>query len=150
MSTTSTAKTRSGPHLVLLTVYAIFALAAGARSLVQIFTRFDEAPIAYTLSVVAAATYVAGWFAIRRAANGSAGFAKIMLWIELAGVVVVGALSLAVPSWFPDASVWSRFGSGYGFVPALLPILGLLWLWRGRPEGDRSADESVDSNRHLA
>lgn len=137
MSTTSPAKTRSGPHLVLLTVYAIFALAAGARSLVQVFTHFDEAPIAYLLSVVAAATYVAGWFAIRRAAAGSAGFAKVMLWVELAGVLVVGVLSLVVPSWFPDDSVWSKFGIGYGFVPALLPILGLLWLWRGRPEGAR-------------
>lgn len=135
MSTTSPAKTRSGPHLVLLTVYAIFVLAAGARSLVQVLTRFEEAPIAYSLSVVAAATYVAGWFAIRRAADGSAGFAKIMLWVELAGVVVVGVLSLVEPSWFPDASVWSKFGSGYGFVPALLPILGLLWLWKGRPSG---------------
>lgn len=137
MTETAPATTRSGPHLVLLTVYAIFALAAGARSLVQVFTHFDEAPIAYLLSVVAAATYVAGWFAIRRAAAGSAGFARIMLWLELAGVIVVGVLSLAVPSWFPDDSVWSKFGSGYGFVPALLPILGLLWLWRGRPEGAR-------------
>jgi hypothetical protein len=140
VTATSPAKTRSGPHLVLLTVYAIFVLAAGARSLVQVFTRFDDAPIAYSLSVVAAATYVAGWFAIRRAANGSAGFAKIMLWIELAGVAVVGVLSLVVPSWFPDASVWSKFGSGYGFVPALLPILGLLWLWKGRTPGPTEGD----------
>lgn len=135
MTETAPAKTRSGPHLVLLTVYAIFVLAAGARSLVQVLTRFDEAPIAYSLSVVAAATYVAGWFAIRQAAAGSAGFAKVMLWVELAGVFVVGVLSLVVPSWFPDASVWSKFGSGYGFVPALLPILGLLWLWKGRTPG---------------
>ena len=147
MTATSPTKTRSGPHLVLLTVYAIFVLAAGARSLVQVFTHFDEAPIAYSLSVVAAATYVAGWFAIRRAAAGSAGFAKIMLWIELAGVIVVGVLSLAVPSWFPDDSVWSKFGSGYGFVPALLPILGLLWLWKVNP---KETDESVDSHRDLA
>ncbi|GGU23708.1 hypothetical protein [Nocardioides albus] len=147
MIATAPAKTRSGPHLVLLTVYAIFALAAGARSLVQVFTRFNEAPIAYSLSVVAAATYVAGWFAIRRAAAGSEGFAKIMLWLELAGVVVVGVLSLAVPSWFPDDSVWSKFGSGYGFVPALLPILGLLWLWKVNP---KETDESVDSHRDLA
>ena len=140
MTATSPSKTRSGPHLVLLTVYAIFVLAAGARSLVQVFTDFDEAPIAYSLSVVAAATYVAGWFAIRRAAAGSAGFAKIMLWIELSGVIVVGVLSLTVPSWFPDDSVWSKFGSGYGFVPALLPILGLLWLWKGRASGPNEGD----------
>ena len=34
---------------VLVTVYGIFALAATARSLVQIATRFDEAPVAYLL-----------------------------------------------------------------------------------------------------
>jgi hypothetical protein len=101
----------------------------------QVTTLFVEAPSASSLRVGAAATYVGGWFAIRRAAAGSAGFAKIMLWVELAGVFVVGVLSLVVPSWFPDASVWSKFGSGYGFVPALLPILGLLWLWKGRAPG---------------
>ncbi|GGR47154.1 putative membrane protein YhdT [Nocardioides luteus] len=140
MTQTEPAKTRSGPHLVLLTVYAVFVLAAGSRSLVQVATKFGEAPIAYSLSVVAAATYVAGWFAIRRAAAGSAGIAKVMLWVELAGVVVVGVLSLVVPSWFPDDSVWSKFGSGYGFVPALLPILGLLWLWKGRAAGSTEGD----------
>jgi hypothetical protein len=25
------------------------------------------------------------------------------------------------------------FGRGYGFIPLLLPILGLIWLYRRRP-----------------
>jgi hypothetical protein len=29
--------------------------------------------------------------------------------------------------------VWSLYGIGYGFVPLVLPILGLLWLARTRP-----------------
>ena len=123
---------RSGPHLVLLAVYAIFILAAGARSLVQILTDFSRAPLAYLLSLVAAATYVAGWFAIRRAAAGRPAFAQVMLWVELAGVLIVGTLSLVRADWFPDASVWSHYGSGYGWVPAVLPIAGLVWLYRGR------------------
>jgi hypothetical protein len=28
--------------------------------------------------------------------------------------------------------VWSGFGSGYGFVPLLLPMVGLWWLYRTR------------------
>ncbi len=120
--------TRSGPHQLLLAVYAIFTLAAGARSLVQISRDFDAAPVAYTLSVLAALTYALGWLAIRRAAAGRLGFAAVMLWVELAGVVTVGVLSLLRPDWFPDPSVWSGFGVGYGFVPAVLPVLGLLWL----------------------
>ena len=53
-----------------------------------------------------------------------------MLWIELAGVLTVGTLSLVERDWFPDASVWSDYGIGYGFVPAVLPIAGLIWLRR--------------------
>ena len=129
---------RSGPHLVLLACYALFALAAGARSLVQLTTRFDEAPLAYLLSLAAALTYVAAFFAIRRAAAGRAGLARALLWTELAGVLVVGTLSLIEEDWFPDATVWSDYGSGYGWVPTLLPVLGLIWLYRGAPRPEAS------------
>lgn len=134
---------RSGPHLVLLACYAVFALAAGARSLVQLTTRLDEAPLAYVLSFVAALTYVAAWFAIRRAADGRPGLARVLLWVELAGVLVVGTLSVVKDDWFPDATVWSDYGRGYGWVPAILPLAGLVWLYRGartvaaEPMGER-------------
>ncbi|GAB2457200.1 membrane protein [Nocardioides hungaricus] len=121
---------RSGPHQVLLAVYALFALAAGARSLVQLITRYDEAPLAYWLSFGAALTYALGWWAIRQASAGRTGLAGVLLWVELAGVLTVGTLSLVEAGWFPDASVWSRYGIGYGFVPLALPVAGLLWLRR--------------------
>ena len=44
-----TRSTGRGFGRVLVTVYGVFALAATARSLVQIATRFDEAPVAYLL-----------------------------------------------------------------------------------------------------
>lgn len=136
--TTAPPKVRSGPHLVLLALYALFILASGSRAVVQIATKFDEAPVAYLLSAVAACTYVAGWFAIRRAAAGRPGLARVMLWVELGGVIVVGTLSLTVHAWFPGGaehdSVWSDYGKGYGWVPAALPILGLLWLHRSSTE----------------
>jgi Na+/melibiose symporter-like transporter len=119
-----------GSHRVLLAMYAVFALAAGARSAVQLVQQADEAPVAYTFSALAACTYVAGWFAIRRAAEGRTRLASVMLWVELAGVAIVGTLSLTISDWFPDASVWSGYGIGYGFVPAILPIVGLRWLGR--------------------
>lgn len=119
---------RSGPHQVLIATYALFALAAGARSAVQLATRGEEAPVAYSLSLVAALTYAAGWFAIRRAVRGETGLAAVLLWVEFAGVLMVGTLSLVRPEWFPDASVWSTYGIGYLFIPAVLPVAGLLWL----------------------
>lgn len=121
---------RSGPHKVLLAFYALFTVAAGARAAVQLATNADEAPLAYTLSAVAAVTYALGWYAIREASAGHTGFASVMLWIELGGVLAVGTLSVVEPDWFPDASVWSDYGIGYGFVPAVLPVAGLLWLRR--------------------
>lgn len=125
---------RSGPHQVLLAVYALFAVAAGARSVVQLATRADEAPLAYSLSLAAALTYALGWVAIRRAADGRTGLASVTLWVETAGVLTVGTLSLVEDSWFPDATVWSGYGIGYGFVPLVLPLAGLLWL-RARVSG---------------
>ena len=50
-------------------------------------------------------------------------------------MLVVGAVSYARPDLFPDRTVWSHFGQGYGYLPAVLPVLGLGWLIRR----DRSA-----------
>ena len=51
----------------------------------------------------------------------------------MAGVLAVGTLSLADPAAFPDETVWSAYGRGYGFIPLVLPVLGLLWLRRRAP-----------------
>jgi len=138
----------SGAHQVLLLLYALFTVAAGARSVVQLATDAGRAPVAYSLSLVAAVTYALGWVAIRRASEGRTAFASRMLWVELAGVLGVGTLSLLVPDWFPDASVWSDYGIGYGFVPAVLPVAGLLWLRAQDPS--RSGTGAVTAFRVVA
>ena len=117
--------TATGPGRVLVAVYAVFALAAGARAVVQLSTRFSEAPVAYLLSALAAAVYVVATVALAR---GGRRVALAAITVELVGVLVVGALSLLDPAAFPDETVWSAFGRGYGFVPLVLPVLGLLWL----------------------
>lgn len=118
--------TRSGPGRLLIAVYGIFAIAATARSAVQIATRFGDAPLAYLLSAFAAVVYVVATVAL--AGVVSRRVAYLACGIELAGVVLVGAASLVFADAFPDATVWSDFGGGYGFVPLVLPVLGLLWL----------------------
>lgn len=115
---------------MLVVVYAVFALAATARSFVQIATRFDEAPVAYSLSAVAALIYIVATIALARGDRTSRRVATIAISVELAGVLVVGALSLLVPDAFRAASVWSTFGSGYLFIPLVLPLVGLWWLRR--------------------
>jgi cytochrome bd-type quinol oxidase subunit 2 len=122
--------TRHGPGRILILVYGIFALAATARAGVQIATQFSEAPIAYALSAVAAVIYCAATFALAKATKVSRRVATVAICVELVGVLAIGAFSYAVPDDFPDATVWSHFGQGYGFVPVVLPVLGLLWLRR--------------------
>lgn len=118
---------------VLVVVYAVFALAATARSFVQIATRFDEAPVAYLLSAAAALIYIVATVALARGDRTSRRVATAAITIELAGVLIVGTLSLVLPDAFPAASVWSGFGSGYLFIPLVLPIVGLWWLRRTAP-----------------
>ncbi|XVQ08481.1 hypothetical protein ACQP1W_38885 [Spirillospora sp. CA-255316] len=141
---TGAAATRSGPGRLLVAVYAIFALAAGARAGVQIATRFSEAPVAYALSAFAAVVYVLATVALALGGRTSRRIALAALTIELAGVLVVGTLSLADPAAFPDATVWSAYGRGYGFIPLVLPIVGLYWLRRTAPAaaGSRTATKS--------
>ena len=123
---------RSGPGRVLVAVYGTFALAAGARAAVQLSTRFDEAPVAYLLSALAAVVYVVATAGLVRGGPGGRRTALAAITLELVGVLVVGTLSLADRAAFPDETVWSAYGRGYYFVPLVLPVLGLLLL-RRRP-----------------
>ena len=115
---------------ILVTIYAVFAIGATSRSVVQIARRFDEAPIAYSLSLVAAVVYILATIAIARGGPVWRKVAWTALSFELCGVLIVGALTVFVPDAFPRATVWSYFGRGYLFIPLVLPILGLWWLRR--------------------
>lgn len=123
-------RVNSGPGRVLIVVYAIFALSAGARAGVQIATRFGEAPGAYLLSALAALIYLVATVGLVRGGAGGRRLALVSCSVELVGVLAVGTASLIAPSAFPDDTVWSGFGRGYGFVPLILPVLGLYWLRR--------------------
>ena len=107
-----------GPGRLLVALYGLFALAAGARATVQLAR---EITLPYVLSAVAAAIYLVAAGALARGAHR---VALAACGIELVGVLSVGALARSMP----DETVWSGFGSGYGYVPLVLPVLGLAWL----------------------
>lgn len=124
----------TGLGRVLIAVYGVFALAATARAAVQIATKYHDAPVAYLLSALAAVIYILATITLARSGRTSYRIAVASCGTELLGVLIVGTLSLTDKSEFPDATVWSGYGSGYGFIPLVLPILGLLWLRRARPD----------------
>ena len=140
----NTTSTRAvGIGRVLIAVYAVLALAATARSLVQIIEKFDEAPVAYVLSAVAGVIYIVATIALIKRGTLWYRIAWVTISIELLGVLVVGTLSLVDPQLFAHASVWSYFGAGYVFIPLVLPILGMLWLYRRRPSLEAAAQPST-------
>jgi hypothetical protein len=114
---------------VLVIVYAVFAVSATARAGVQILRDFAEAPLAYTLSAFAALVYVVATVALARDARR---LATVAVLTEMVGVVLVGMLSRLEPELFGRDTVWSGFGQGYGYVPLVLPAVGLWWLWHTR------------------
>lgn len=123
----------SGWGRALVFVYGVFAVAATGRSLVQLGTDPDRAPLAYTLSLVAAVIYLVATTCLLLGGRRGWQLAGVAVVIELLGVLGVGALSYAAPELFPDRTVWSHFGQGYAFFPLVLPIAGLAWLRRTRP-----------------
>jgi hypothetical protein len=120
--------TRTGPGRLLVAVYGLFALSASARAAVQIATKFGHAPVAYVLSAIAAVVYILATVTLASGSPVARRIAVVSCSVEFAGVLAVGTWSLADPATFPDATVWSGYGSGYGFVPLVLPVFGLLWL----------------------
>lgn len=125
-------RTNAGFGRVLVLVYGVFAVSASARAGLQIATKFDEAPASYLLSAFAAAVYVVATIALARGTATARKVAVVAVAVELVGVLAVGAVTAFDAGDFPADTVWSRFGQGYGFVPLVLPVIGLCWLYRTR------------------
>lgn len=114
------------PHLPgFVALYGFWSVAVLSRALYQYATR----PLPHLpthLSLCAGLIYlgitVAAW-------SGHTRWVRAGLWIELAGVCIVST----VEHWWrlPYTSAWSGYGSGYVWLPLVLPIAGL-WLSRQR------------------
>lgn len=136
----------SGAGRVLVAVYGILALAATGRSVFQIIDRFEEAPAAFSLSALAGVVYIVATVALVAPGRGWHIAAWATISFELAGVLVVGSISVLAPQLLGldgidpfgrQSTVWSVYGMGYLMVPVVLPVLGMLWLGRHpmRPAG---------------
>lgn len=122
-----------GAGRVLIVVYGVFAIAATARAGYQLIAKASEAPLAYTLSAFSAVVYIVATIAIAHNGRRLRVVGWVAVGIEMLGVLLVGTLSMTHPELFAAESVWSGFGQGYGYVPLVLPFLGLAWLWWSSP-----------------
>ncbi|RJN32249.1 hypothetical protein D3250_07350 [Nesterenkonia natronophila] len=125
---------------LIITAYGIFAVSAFARAFYQITpfpqegkVQFVDAPLALTLSAFAAVVYMVATLALARTSTSAWRVALVAVLIEMVGVIGVGAWTLVQPELFDVATVWGGFGRDYGFIPLILPFVGLFWLFRHRP-----------------
>jgi hypothetical protein len=121
-----------GVGRLLILVYAVFAVSSTARASFQVITKFEEAPLAYSLSLLSALVYILATVSLARSGPTWHKAAIYSVIFELVGVLSVGTLSFVAPELFDHASVWSGFGSGYGYLPLVLPVLGLIWIQRAK------------------
>jgi len=142
----------TGVGRVLVAVYGILALAATGRSVFQIIDHFSLAPVAFILSAFSAVIYIVATIALIAPGRTWYRVAWITISIELVGVVVVGTITTFAPELFgagvgdpfgDNSTVWSTYGAGYLFIPLVLPVLGMLWLARHKPEPATSTDHAA-------
>lgn len=124
---------------LLVVIYAVFTLSAGARSAYQLVRKFDEAPLSISLSALSALIYLLATIALAKKGEGAWRVSLLAVSIEMVGVLLVGAFSYLQPQYFELASVWSHFGAGYAYIPLFLPMVGLAWLYKTRPGAGQKA-----------
>ena len=130
-------KKNSGFGRLLVVIYGVFTLSAGARALYQVIRKFDEAPLSISLSALSALIYLVATIALAKKGEGAWKISLAAVSIEMAGVLLIGIFSYLQPQHFEVASVWSHFGSGYGYIPLIMPMVGLWWLNKTRPARTR-------------
>ncbi len=121
-----------GIGMLIITAYGIFAISSFARALYQIVVHFEDSPVAYLLSAFAAAVYILATVALARRGHAAWLVALVAVLVEMAGVIGIGLWTVLDPELFNEATVWSHFGQGYGYIPLILPFVGLFWLLRHR------------------
>jgi hypothetical protein len=127
---------RAAPR-ALVAVYAFFALAAGARGVVQTVLAPGTAVAAHGLTVLAALIYLVAALALHRSTELSLRAATLALGLELVGVLAVGAATVAAPDLLGADTVWSGFGAAYGWIPLALPLVGLVTIRRIRRRSEQ-------------
>ncbi|MBI4896893.1 MAG: hypothetical protein HY827_00820 [Actinobacteria bacterium] len=124
---------RTDGQAALLAAYGILAFAAVGRGTYELIAKFNEAPVAYSLSAFAAMVYCVAVWGIARADRLAVRVARISCSFELVGVLVVGTLTTIDSEAFPAGTVWSYFGRDYGWLPLIVPVLALWWLAKQHP-----------------
>ena len=140
-----TRKLRGDAQVALLAAYSLLALAAVGRSTYELIFKFNEAPVAYSLSTFAALVYLIAVWAIWRGDRVGIIVGRIACTFELVGVLTVGTLTVLGNDAFDVGTVWSYYGRDYGWLPLFVPALALWWLFK-QDASAAISDSATDSD----
>lgn len=121
-----------GSGRLLIAVYGVFALAATGRAVFELFTKFNQAPVSYSLSALSAVIYVLIAITLADSRPTARRIALVALWFELVGVLSIGTAGFFVAQLGSFHTVWWMYGAAYGCFPVALPLFGLYYLHRQR------------------
>ena len=121
-------KVSRGASDVLSFFYALWAFSAlGRSSWEYLFKQNVATYIPAHLSTFVGVLYIFIIVGLRRRSPRWWWITMALLVVELAGVLIVGTIDVVWQP-FPYATVWSKYGIGYFFMPLILPFVGLAYM----------------------
>ena len=129
---------------IVMLIFWLFGLFTTIPAVIYLI-RETQMPIGPRLvAVLAGVTYLLVALGITH--NGKK--MRIMAWAalvaSLVGPFVMGLFELGIEQVSAVPSAWARFGAYYWYVPLVLPVIGLVWMWRSNPRRIVIIAEGID------
>lgn len=127
--------------MVLFWAFGVWTTVMGVIDLLHV----GDGPLGSAIvSVLAGVVYLVAALGITH--NGRR--MRIIGWAAMVvcavGPLLVGLLGLGIPELWATRSTWSAFGAHYSFIPLVLPVIGLVWLWWSNPRRIVELAEQVE------
>ncbi len=129
---------------IVMLLFWIFGIFTTIPAIVYLI-RETQVPIGPRIvAVLAGVTYLL--VAVGITHNGKK--MRLLAWsaliASLVGPFVMGLFELGMEQVSEVPSAWAQFGASYWYVPLLLPVIGLIWMWRSNPRRIVVIAEGID------
>lgn len=132
--------------MALYWVFGIVTTLLAAWVLVRSATLASSTPIGGKIvALLAGVIYILVAIGITHNGRRMRQMAWVGVIIEMVGPIITGLLELGVPDLGNSLfSPWAGFGVNYWYLPLLVPIVGIVWMWRSDPRRIVELAEGID------